>query len=158
MKSTQNQRTSLLQKSMVMVVALMVACLGAFAQSATMPAAGHDKSAVSPDSPIQRVLQANPADVHANQAAKYAAILADPAAYPEFSQQDLERIRNEQKALMDRISFIDDQVKNGATYEQASSFYQRKLDAATYQRQAAQPSAPEEQSGTPSLRAVSPQN
>jgi hypothetical protein len=158
MKSTQNQMTSLLQKSMLMMVALMVICYGAFAQSATMPAPGHEKSAVSPDSPIERVLQANPADVYANKAAKYATILGNPSAYPELSRQDLDRIRNEQNELMDRITYIDDQVKNGSTYEQANTVYQRKMDAAGYQRQATESSTPEEQSGTPGLRAVSPQN
>lgn len=140
---------SLMKAFMMLVFSLFTFAVSAqqSATSATAIQPVNSQSEISQDSPLMQFQKNHPNDVYSGMAIKYAMILENTSSYPEFSKEDLDRFATELKGLTERINYMDQEIKNGATYEKASATYQRILDnkaamerATNPDKSAAQPS------------------
>ncbi len=150
------RRTLLLARPLMMII-FSLYCFALSAQSsATTTTQSQDAGDLSKVNPaLAEFVKNNPTDGASAQALKYAMILNDPASFSEFSQNDLERMKSEQKELMNRFEFIQNKIKDCQSYDKAAAIYQREhdrkalMDKATNPNRVATPS--NEQNAVPVL-------
>ena len=133
MKKEQNpdplfSKPSLLKAFLMITFSLYCFAVSAQERSATAIAPGTSVSESTTNSRIAEYAKANPNDLQAQRAMKNAMILENPAAFPEFKQADLDRMKQEQNMLVDRVNYIDQLVKNGTSYDKANAMYERELN------------------------------
>lgn len=129
-KQEQLRKFSFMKALLMMVFSLFSLAVSAQnpAVSATAVTPGKTSNEKATNANLAEFVKNNPSDAPASQALRYAMILDNPAAYPEFTQTDLDRMTQEQKSLMTRFNFIDQKLKDGESYEKASAIYQREMD------------------------------
>lgn len=138
----------------VMMFVLSIYCFAASAQSATSVQSGKASYEGKSYANLAEFVQNNPSDAQSAKALKIAMILENPAAYPELTSEDLERLKSEQQGLVNRVNFINDQVKNGSSYEKASAMYQREADRKAALDNATNPNKVNSQPGTETAPAM----
>ena len=135
------RKSSFLKALMMLVFSMFSLAVSAqsTATSATAVQPANAQSDNETQSSLVQFQKNNPSDAQAAQAVRYEMILANPAAYPEFGQADLDRMQAELNQIMPRINFIQEQAKQGVSAEQAGVLYQRNLDAKTAMDKATNP-------------------
>lgn len=115
---------------------LLFSCMLSFTTYAQNPTAavstGADPSqsyiSKNSASALVKMYQHNPQIGQSYQAMRYAVILENPRNFGDFTQDDLQNMRNELKNLMVAIDNIDGMVQKGESYEKASAMYSRQID------------------------------
>ncbi len=159
MKKEQNpdplfSKSSLLKAFLMITFSLYCFAVSAQERSATAITPATTVSESSSNSRLAEYAKANPNDMQAQRAMKYAMILENPAAYPEFKQSELDRISQEQTALVARINYMDQQVKSGVSYDKANAMYERELNTKIEMDKATNPNRPAQQPATETAPAM----
>jgi len=115
---------------------LLFSCMlsfAAYAQNSTAVGTGADPYqsyiAKNPASSLVKLYQHNPEIGQSYQAMRYAVILDNPRNFGDYTQEDLEHMRNELKNLMVGIDNIDAMVQKGENYEKAAAMITRQMSS-----------------------------
>lgn len=79
--------------------------------------------------PLVRAYKHNQEIGQSYQAMRYAVILENPRSFGDYTQEDLENMRNELKNLMVGIDNIDAMVQKGESYEKAAAMNARQMSS-----------------------------
>jgi outer membrane protein assembly factor BamD (BamD/ComL family) len=109
-------------RKVVMMIMFSLFCFAVSAQTA------QQNSIKETNAKLEEFIKHHPDDAYAKKALKDVMILENPAAFPEFTQFEMDRIKTEYKNLVERCNYVDQQMRKGVTYEAASEAYQAQMD------------------------------
>ena len=77
------------------------------------------------DSPFVKYLSANPDDGDAMRMVKTVMIVENPDQFPDFSTEDIDRLKSDLEGFTKKVNYVNELVENGDTYEMAKIRYDR---------------------------------
>lgn len=81
------------------------------------------------DSPFVKYLTDNPDDGDAMKMVKTQMIVENPEQFPDFSVNDIDRLKSDLKGYNEKVNYVNEQVAKGDTREMALARYQRLATA-----------------------------
>ena len=77
------------------------------------------------NSPFVKYLTGNPGDGDAMRMVKTVMIVENPDQFPDFSTEDIDRLKSDLEGFTKKVNYVNELVENGDTYEMAKIRYDR---------------------------------